>query len=100
IKGGWGLGAGRNPMGTSCALCLRGGFLGFICLLPAVASAQVITGIALYEQYCSSCHSAPAAGSRAPDRVALSQLTPEAILDAITPGPLAINAEGKPPVKK
>ena len=28
-------------------------------------------GIALFEQHCSTCHSAPAAGSRAPDRLAL-----------------------------
>jgi polyvinyl alcohol dehydrogenase (cytochrome) len=69
-------------------------------VVPAAASAQAISGIALYEQYCSSCHSAPAAGSRAPDRVALSQLTPEAILDAITAGPMTANAEGMTPVQK
>src|SRR5262245_63974966 len=61
---------------------------------PALASAQATTGIALYEQYCSTCHSAPAAGSRAPDRLALGQLTPETILEAITTGPMTVNAEG------
>src|SRR6476659_3808471 len=68
--------------------------------IPTLATAQVITGIALYEQHCSTCHSAPAAGSRAPDRQALGQLTPEAILDAITTGPMAVNAEGMSPVEK
>ena len=52
--------------------------------VPTLASAQVITGIALYEEHCSMCHSSPAAGSRAPDRQALGQLTPEVILEAIT----------------
>jgi len=88
-------------MKTSCSWCLRGVFVVLCaCFVPAVASAQVITGIALYEQYCSSCHSAPAAGSRAPDRVALSQLTPEAILDAITTGPMVANAEGMTAIQK
>src|SRR6266436_8126891 len=80
---------------------LRGRLLLVSCwAVPAVASAQVTTGIALYEQYCSSCHSAPAAGSRAPDRLALGQLTPEAILEAITSGPMTINAEGMSATQK
>jgi len=77
-----------------------GVFAILVCAVPALTSAQVITGIALYEQHCSTCHSAPAAGSRAPDRQALGQLTPEAILDAITAGPMAVNAEGMSPVEK
>jgi polyvinyl alcohol dehydrogenase (cytochrome) len=68
--------------------------------LPRFASAQVTQGIALYEQYCSACHSSPAQGSRAPDRLALGQRTPEAILDAITTGPMAVNAEGMSPAQK
>jgi len=56
------------------------------------ARAQALQGIALFEQHCGSCHAAPAAGSRAPDRQALSQRTPEAILDAITTGSMATNA--------
>src|SRR5215813_13338321 len=68
--------------------------------VSSVASAQVITGIALYEQHCATCHSSPAAGSRAPDRQALGQLTPEAILEAITTGPMAVNAEGISPAEK
>src|SRR5262245_49434028 len=68
--------------------------------IPMFASAQAITGIALYEQRCSTCHSAPAAGSRAPDRQTLGQLSPEAILEAITTGPMAVNAEGMSATEK
>ena len=57
-------------------------------------AAQAITGMALYEERCGTCHNAPAAGSRAPDRVALSQRTPESILDALTTGVMTVNAEG------
>src|SRR5215467_4113896 len=71
-----------------------------VAALPSVAAAQAITGIALYEQYCGTCHASPAAGSRAPDRVALAQLSPEAILEAITTGPMTVNAEGLSPAQK
>lgn len=60
----------------------------------ARAEAQILSGMSLFEQRCGRCHSAPAAGSRAPDRVALSQLTPERVLDAITTGAMAANAQG------
>ena len=65
-----------------------------VVLCPAALGAQVLAGMATFEQRCGSCHSAPAAGSRAPDRIALSQRTPEAILEAITTGPMAVNAQG------
>ena len=39
----------------------------------ASARAQVTQGMALFGQNCGSCHEKPAAGSRAPDREALSQ---------------------------
>ena len=67
---------------------------------PSIAGAQVLAGMALFEQHCGSCHSAPAAGSRAPDRIALSQRTPEAILEAITTGAMAINAQALTPAQK
>ena len=64
------------------------------------AAAQAISGLALYEQHCGSCHSSPAPGSRAPDRVALSQHTPEAILEAITTGVMTANAAALTPTQK
>ena len=64
------------------------------------AAAQAISGLALYEQHCGTCHSSPAPGSRAPDRVALSQRTPEAILEAITTGVMTVNAAGLTPAQK
>ena len=59
------------------------GMVALVVLGAASAQAQILTGIAMFEQRCGRCHSAPAAGSRAPDRVALSQLTPERVLEAI-----------------
>lgn len=59
----------------------------------ADGQAQVLAGMALFEQHCGACHSAPAAGSRAPDRYSLSQRTPESILEAITTGSMATNAQ-------
>ena len=44
--------------------------------LPARAQMMAIP---LFDQHCAFCHSAPAPGSRAPDRTGLSQRTPEAI---------------------
>ena len=77
------------------------GLLAFgVALCPSVARAQVLAGMSLFEQHCGTCHSAPAAGSRAPDRIALSQRTPEAILDAITTGSMAVNAQALTPAQK
>jgi polyvinyl alcohol dehydrogenase (cytochrome) len=69
-------------------------------LVATQADGQVLAGMSLFEQHCASCHSAPAAGSRAPDRIALSQRTPEAILDAITTGSMAVNAQALTPAQK
>jgi polyvinyl alcohol dehydrogenase (cytochrome) len=67
---------------------------GSMLALPAASSAQAIQGFALFEQRCGACHNTPAADSRAPDRLALSQRTPEAILESITTGSMAVNADG------
>jgi polyvinyl alcohol dehydrogenase (cytochrome) len=70
-------------------------------LAPAFpAAAQALQGLALYEQHCGACHNAPASASRAPDRDALAQRTPEAILDAITDGAMAVNAGALTPAQK
>jgi polyvinyl alcohol dehydrogenase (cytochrome) len=71
-----------------------------VVLIPAAASAQVLAGLSLFEEHCGVCHSSPAAGSRAPDRIALSQRTPEAILEAITTGSMAVNAQALTPDQK
>ncbi len=63
-------------------------------MTPTAARAQILGGMSLFEQRCGRCHSASTAGTRAPDRVALSQLTPERVLDAITTGAMAVNAQG------
>ncbi len=69
------------------------GVLMALAATPVAAGAQVLTGLALFEQHCGSCHSAPAGSSRAPDRIALSQRTPESILEAITTGSMRVNAQ-------
>ena len=73
--------------------CFRG-LCVFLALLASTTevAAQVITGTALYTQYCGNCHTNPAPGSRAPDREALAARTPESILDTITTGSMAQNA--------
>jgi polyvinyl alcohol dehydrogenase (cytochrome) len=71
-----------------------------LALMAPAAFAQATSGIAYFENYCGSCHNSPAAGSRAPDRAALSQRTPESILETITTGSMAINAEGLTPAQK
>lgn len=58
---------------------------------PALAQG-VTTGALLFETTCAACHASPA-DDRTPDRDALRQRTPEAVLDAITSGPMAIQAE-------
>jgi polyvinyl alcohol dehydrogenase (cytochrome) len=75
----------------------RIGYAFLVCALvapAATARAQVLQGMTLYGQRCGSCHDHPAADSRAPDRTALSQRTPESILDAITTGVMKDNATG------
>jgi len=63
-------------------------------LTPASsARAQSSEGIRLFEQYCVGCHGGPTADNRAPDRESLKQRTPEAILNALTTGSMAINAK-------
>src|SRR4029079_5128887 len=61
---------------------------------PASASAQAIQMLGLFEQRCGTCHTKPAADSRAPDRNSLRQRTPEAVLDALTTGSRKVTAEG------
>lgn len=63
-------------------------------LAPTAAWAQVIQALQLYEQHCASCHSAPAADSRAPSRQTLRSYTPEAIHTALTAGSMATVAKG------
>jgi len=64
-------------------------------LLPFALSslwAQGARGIGLFEERCAMCHGAPGPDSRAPNRDSLRQRTPEAILDALTTGPMVENA--------
>jgi len=61
--------------------------------LPAAAAAQAIQALGTFEARCGVCHTKPA-DDRTPTRESLRARTPEAILDAITTGSMAVNATG------
>jgi polyvinyl alcohol dehydrogenase (cytochrome) len=73
-------------------------FAGFVVAgvfgVASAAEAQAIQALGVFEQRCGICHTRPAPDSRAPDRDALRQRTPEQILDALTAGSMKVNAEG------
>ena len=69
-------------------------FVVTILALPAVASAQVLQVMPLFEARCAQCHGGNAAERRAPDRSMLAQLTPEHILESLTTGSMVANAAG------
>jgi polyvinyl alcohol dehydrogenase (cytochrome) len=54
-------------------------------LVSRSLSAQ---GIAVFQEHCAQCHAGPNPESRAPSREELTQRTPEAVLEAITTGPM------------
>ena len=67
------------------------GVMTWAVLLAAPTWAQ---GERLFDDYCASCHGDDtAAENRAPDLDALRQRTPEVILEAMTTGSMAVNAE-------
>ena len=51
-------------------------------------------GGSLFELHCASCHGNPPAGSRAPDRETLRQLTPERVLESLTTGAMSVAVPG------
>lgn len=65
----------------------------FPALTSSTANAQIF-GQMLYEQRCGGCHTHPQGGSRAPSREAMLQFQPEKVLEAITTGPMAPQADG------
>ncbi len=54
--------------------------------------AQGARAIVLFENHCAQCHAAPAPDSRTPNREDLARRTPEAVLEAISTGPMAAMA--------
>jgi polyvinyl alcohol dehydrogenase (cytochrome) len=60
--------------------------LAIVLLFAAPVFAQAPNGQALYDKSCASCHQQPAADSRAPNREALGQFSPEMILTALSTG--------------
>src|SRR5438105_4155830 len=75
-------------------------FVAAILALATSAFAQTLDGDAIYQKSCASCHQQPGADSRAPNREALRQFSPESILTALTTGRMtqqgyALNNEEK-----
>ena len=65
-------------------------------LLPAGAWGQVTASSYLYvfESRCAGCHGNPGSDPTAPDREGLLAFTPERVLEALTTGPMVLNATG------
>ena len=76
---------GRMTCRVIARLCLVIGVLAY----GTAADAQVLQGLSLFQQHCAACHAAPSADSRAPNRDALRDRTPESILDSLTTGAMA-----------
>jgi polyvinyl alcohol dehydrogenase (cytochrome) len=55
-------------------------------LVSASAFAQAPDGAAIYQKSCASCHQQPGSDSRAPNREALGQFSPEMIVTSLTTG--------------
>ena len=63
-----------------------------VVLAPVTGWAQ--PGGSLFEQHCAACHGNPPPGSRAPDREALRQFTPERVLETLTTGAMSVAVPG------
>ena len=74
------------------------GLVALLCMvLPARAQVQVsgghtLNGQKLFEQRCTTCHGNANSTQRAPDRETLMKLTPEAVLAALSTGPMRVQA--------
>ncbi|MCY3969515.1 MAG: PQQ-binding-like beta-propeller repeat protein [Acidobacteria bacterium] len=63
-----------------------------VILTPVAGWAQ--PGGSLFEEHCAPCHGSPEPGSRAPDREALRQFTPERVLESLTTGAMSVEVPG------
>jgi polyvinyl alcohol dehydrogenase (cytochrome) len=57
-----------------------------------ISGGHTLNGQKLFEQRCTTCHGNPNSAERAPDRGTLMKLTPEAVLSALTTGPMRVQA--------
>ncbi len=60
--------------------------LGVGVIIPALIAQPSASGAALYEEHCAGCHDE--GGGRAPSRDALRRRSPQAVVDALTSGPM------------
>lgn len=86
----------RCPMGPSGrVLPALGLLIGLFLAATDFASAQALTDLRLFEQYCTACHGNPAAPVKAPDGIALRKMWPEAVYAALSRAP-HVQAQGGP----
>jgi mono/diheme cytochrome c family protein len=84
----------NSPMKRNLSVSSTVGLVLFLCMvMPARAQVQVsgehtLNGQKLFEQRCTTCHGNANSAQRAPDRETLMKLTPEAVLAALTTGPM------------
>src|SRR5262245_50470415 len=57
-------------------------------------------GFGIFQQRCMSCHGNPDAAVKAPEPAALRQLTPEAIMDALTNGVMKLQGQSLSDLQK
>ncbi len=62
-------------------------------LITTSVLAQGPDGAALFQRDCASCHAAPTAESRAPNREALRLRTPESIVNVLGDGVMRVQGE-------
>ena len=66
-------------------------FVSSLSTVPALA--QTPDGAAAFKQSCASCHTAAPGDARTPSETALRAMTPDAILTALTTGPMRIQGQ-------
>jgi mono/diheme cytochrome c family protein len=99
-------GSRNSPMKRNLSVSSTVGLVLFLCMvMPARAQVQVsgghtLNGQKLFEQRCTICHGNANSAQRAPDRETLMKLTPEAVLAALTTGPMRAQAADLTDVQK
>ncbi len=68
--------------------------LSLVSVFPSTSAAQLLQTMQNFEARCAQCHGANAAERRAPTREALSELTADRVLEALTTGVMQAQAQG------
>jgi len=74
------------------------GLMIFLCFSPALAQEKAVAtpslqGQGLFMENCSTCHKSAIEAPKAPTQQTLMQMTPEAVLSALTTGPMSVHTK-------